>query len=174
MGLDIELIEGEIHRNYLREAYAHAWHHSEDCVTKTGAVIVNSGLDKIISYGANHFPEGLCPGKELIENRKWKYDYIIHAEPAAIYAAAKRGKPTDGAVMYVPWVPCIPCARAIIDSGISKLIGHKPMIDKTPERWLNDTRKAFELLEKCNVEHYMFDGSIGEVKNLFNGEIWYP
>jgi len=76
--------------------------------------------------------------------------------------------------MYMPWVPCTPCASAIIDAGIKKLIGHKEMIMKTPERWWASTNNAINLLAKCGVKTFMYDGKIGGVKSLFNGSEWEP
>ena len=153
----ISLIEGEFHQRFLREAYLHAWNYSEDEVTKTGAVIVNPTLNEILAYGVNHYPEGLNPTPEQRQDKNWKYGHIIHAEPSAIFAVARNGKSTKDAVMYMPWVPCVPCANAIIDSGIKKLIGHKEMIMMTPERWWESTGEAIGQLKKCGVEMCMYD-----------------
>jgi len=76
--------------------------------------------------------------------------------------------------MYMPWVPCTDCAKAIIDSGIQYLVGHKQMIMKTPERWRDSTKYALGLLRQCGVGLYMYDGKIGGVQSLFNGEVWEP
>ncbi len=177
---DIELIEGFRHRCFLSEAYIHAWEGSEDPITKTGAIIVEGTLDKLsrkISYGANHFPNGLNPTDEQINDRDWKYKHIIHAETSAIFSAAKEGKSLEGTIMYMPWIPCTPCAIAIVDSGIKTLIGHKEMIMKTPERWHESTDYALDLLEKGGVKRFMWEGKIYEdnlVKSLFDGKVWYP
>lgn len=170
----IELIEGEVHIDYLRGAYGIADEKSDDPVTKTGALIVTPTLDQIISMGYNHFPRGLNPTKEQILDRDWKYKHILHAETSAIYAAALRGGFLDSAVMYMPWVPCMPCALAVVDSGIKTMIGHKEMIMKTPERWWESTDEALNYLRDAGVETYMVEGKIGGVQNLFNGEIWSP
>ncbi len=170
----IELIEGEIHRIFLRNAYTYAQNNSDDSVTKVGAIIVSSSLDEIIACGANHFPSCLNPTKEQISDRDWKYEHLIHAELSAILSAAKKGKCTKSAVMYLPWIPCTPCAKAIIDAGIKQLIGHKDMIMKTPERWWKSTDYALELLEKCGVKKFMYDGKIGGVESLFDGKVWHP
>ncbi len=171
---NIELIAGEEHQFLLREAYNFAQEHSEDTVTKTAAVIVMPDLATILSYGANHFPLGLAPTPEQKTDRDWKYKHIIHAEPAAIINAARRGSATAGAVMYMPWVPCTPCATAIVDAGIKKMIGHKELIMKTPERWQESTNYALSLLKRCGVECLMYEGEIGGIEHLFNGEVWRP
>lgn len=173
-------IEGELHRNWLEQAYQCAKRYSEDTITNTGAIIVARDLEHLIAFGANHFPKGLNPTKEQVENREWKYKHIIHAETAAIhYAAATENfeshtPTTKGAVMYMPWVPCTDCAKAIIDSGIKTLIGHKELIMKTPERWHESTDYALQLLDMCDVERFMYEGKIGNVTHLFNTETWEP
>jgi dCMP deaminase len=45
----------------------------------------------------------------------------VHAEAALIAAAAREGRPTAGAVMYVTDFPCPPCAKLIAGAGVSKL-----------------------------------------------------
>ncbi|MDD4877934.1 MAG: deaminase [Candidatus Nanoarchaeia archaeon] len=170
----IEVLTDKISRNFLADAYAIAWHDSEDPVTKTGAIIINPHLSDFVGAGANHFPAGLNPTEEQKRDRDYKLKHIIHAEPAAIYAAASIKGGTKGAIMYMPWVPCTDCAKAIIDSDIVTFVGHKQMIIKTPERWRESTEYALELLRKCGVGLYMYDGKIGSVKSLFNGEVWEP
>lgn len=165
-------VSGVMHTHLLREAYEYAWENSEDTTTKTGAVIYKDG--KIVSEGANHFPKGVKPTGEQLADRDWRLKHVIHAEPSAIYAAAKAGKSVDGATMYMPWVPCVPCAKAIIDSGISQLIGHEAMIMMTPERWWDDCGYAVRLLENCGIDVRMYYGKIGNVKGLMNGIEWEP
>lgn len=161
-------------KDFLEMAYRYAWDYSDDPMTKTGAVIIEPLTYKIIAMGANHFPVGLNPSEEQTRDRDWKLKHIIHAEPAAIFDAARKGDDTFKATMYMPWVPCTECAKAIIDSGISNLVGHKQMIMKTPERWRGSTEYALELLRMCRVGLYMYDGKIGGVQSLFNGEVWEP
>ena len=169
---NIELIEGQMHQAFLREAYLYAWENSEEPTTKTGAVIVNDR--RIIARGANHFPRGIVPTDEQISDRQWKYRHIIHAEPSAIYSAARKGEKLEGAVMYMPWVPCVPCAKAIVDSGIGEFIGHEAMIMMTPERWWDDCGYAVDFLGTCGVKMSMYRGKIGGVRSLFNGSEWEP
>lgn len=168
------LTNGEDHYFLLREAYLFAQRDSDDTVTKTGAVIVGPDFSKILAWGANHFPSGLNPTSEKIADKDWKYKHIIHAETAAIFDAARRGSATQGAIMYMPWIPCTPCATAIVDAGIKKLVGHKELIMKTPERWQNSTNYALSVLERGGVESLMCEGEIRGVEHLFNGEVWKP
>ena len=45
----------------------------------------------------------------------------VHAEAALIADAARRGRETEGAVMYVTDFPCPPCAKLIAGAGVAKL-----------------------------------------------------
>ncbi len=170
----IKLVEGQEHQEFLRLAYQKAWNLSDDPKTKTGAVLVDNNSLEVLAFGVNHLPSGLEASAEKLKDSAWKYKHMIHAEPAAIYAAAREGNPTKGLSMYMPWVPCTPCALTIIDSGVSKLIGHKEMIMKTPERWRESTNYALSLLKNAGVELLMYEGKIGSVKGRFNEENWEP
>jgi dCMP deaminase len=170
----IKLAEEDYHRDFLREAYKFAAENSPDPSTKTGAVIVRVSNAEILAYGTNHLPRGVTATKEQLADRKWKYEHIIHAETSAIFDAARNGKQTLRRTMYMPWVPCTPCAYAIIDAGLNELVGHKAMIMKTPERWQDSTDYALKLLNDAGVRLRMYDGEIGDVEGLFNGILWKP
>lgn len=170
----IETIEGEVHQRFLREAYCYARQNSHDPTTRTGAVVVSPDLTGILACGANHFPNGMKPTAEQINDKAWKAGHIIHAEVASIQSTADAGRRTQGTIMYSPWSPCTPCAEAIVGAGIKRLVVHKDIMIKTPERWRASIDTAFELLEKSGVERVMYDGKIGGVSNLFNGSEWYP
>lgn len=170
----IEVVTDDKHKCFLERAYAYAWHHSGDSSTKVGAVIVAPSLDQILAYGANHYSPRLSATEEEKADRGWKLKNITHAEPAAIYTAARKNGRTEGAVMYMPWVPCENCARAIVGAGIERIIGHKDMIVKTPNDWWGDIGPALALLKRCGVGLYMYDGKIGNVKGLFRGKEWEP
>ena len=60
-------------------------------------------------------------------HRPEKYDWIEHAERNAIYAAAREGRKLMGATMYLNKFPCVECARAIAQTGITELYhgGHE-------------------------------------------------
>ena len=72
-------------------------------------------------FAANTLTNGQDWSKEKME-RPIKYSYIEHAERNAIYEAARLGFVLIGAKMWCMWFPCVDCARAIVQSGISTLI----------------------------------------------------
>jgi dCMP deaminase len=169
----IETKDPEAQR-YLRLAYRYAAKHATDPQTKNGSVIVY-GRKEI--FGANRFPEGVQETPERWE-RPEKYDWVEHAERDAIYKVAQNGNiaavQCNGAVMYCTWYACIDCARAIICSGLRRVVGHKQMFDRTPDRWRANIQKAFGMLDEAGISCELYNGTIGEVTALFAGEVWQP
>jgi dCMP deaminase len=107
---------------------------SKESGRRVGAVIV--GPDKEIrSTGFNGFPRGVRDDIEARHSRETgaKYLWSSHAERNAIYNAARIGVSLKGCVMYVPWFPCVECAKAIIQSGISEVVAYEP--DFAEPKW---------------------------------------
>lgn len=93
---------------------------SEDANTKIGAVIV-SDRNRIVSLGYNGLPQGVAVTEKRLE-RPEKYKWFEHAERNAIYNAAQNGVQLVGSTMYITSPPCTDCARAIIQSGIKRVV----------------------------------------------------
>lgn len=171
-----------LYQAFLNEAYRVA-KHSPDPSTQNGAIIVQYGDQypngyNIIGSACNTFPEGVQSTPERLE-RPLKYSYVEHAERGAVYDAAKRGQSTNGATMFVPWFACADCGRAIIRSGIRKVVGHKAMMDKTPPHWKESIEAAMTMLKEAGVILDFYEGVVfGDAANgvdlLFNGELWRP
>lgn len=127
---------------------------SKDRSTQIGAVIV--GLDKqIVSTGFNGFPRGVYEADPIRWQRPVKYQFLVHAERNAIYNAARTGVSLAGCTMYVfgfgpPTVPCTECTKAVIQAGITRVVGkaHKAV----PENWITDVNFAVALLGEVGVE----------------------
>lgn len=97
---------------------------SKDPNTQVGACIVSSEK-KIIGVGYNGFPIG-CSDDELPWERdgNWidtKYPYVCHAELNAILNC-NNSSLLRGATLYVALFPCNECAKAVIQSGIKKIV----------------------------------------------------
>lgn len=127
--------------------YVGQW--SKDRSTQVGCVIVGP-YKEIRSIGYNSFPRGLDDEVEARHTRPEKYKWTEHAERNALYAAARIGVPVDGCTMYLPWFPCMDCARAIVQSGISTLVAFQP--DLNHPQWGDDFRMAIALLREAGVE----------------------
>ena len=95
---------------------------SKDPNTQVGACIVKD--NKIIGMGYNGLPIG-CSDDEFPWDKsgnflETKYPYIVHAELNAILNSIKSD--LHNASIYVALFPCNECAKAIIQSGIKKVI----------------------------------------------------
>lgn len=96
---------------------------SKDPNTQVGACIVSPD-HKILSMGYNGFPIGCSDDEfpwaregEPLEN---KYFYTTHSELNAILNY--RGGSLEKATIYVTLFPCNECAKAIIQSGIKRVV----------------------------------------------------
>ncbi len=170
----IEIVDKETDPNahkYLKAAYSYTEKHSDDDSTWTGAVILDG--DVIVAKGANVFSHGVKKTKERLI-KPLKYTLLDHAERQAVYSAAKSGKKLEGLTIYTPWIPCSPCANAIISSGISTIVIHYEKTLKTPADWNLEVSHTFDILLEAGVTVKIFKGKIGGVNNLFRGEMWKP
>lgn len=114
------------------------------------------GPDSLIrASGYNGFPRGIDDEIPERHERPAKYSWTEHAERNAIYNAAKLGISLDGCTLYVNWFPCIDCARAIVQSGIIRLVALKP--DPSDERWGAEFEFALEMLKESGTEITVYD-----------------
>ena len=90
---------------------------SKDPNTQIGCVIVGPAHE-IRSTGYNSFPRGIRDDVPERLERPAKYLWIEHAERNAICNAARAGTATEGCTLYVEIMPCMDCARAIVQAGI--------------------------------------------------------
>jgi len=160
------------HADLLREVYVYAAKHSNDISTFTAASLIDAKGKRIV-IASNGFPEH----HEEIEgwDKKPLKDAISnHAERAVVYKAAREGIKTKGLMMVMPWVPCFPCANAIIYSGVETLLCHKRMVDRTPRDWVPELEKAVKLLHLNGVGLLMYDGEIGGCTGFMRKEHWEP
>lgn len=107
---------------------------SKDRSTKLGAVIVDDN-HRILSVGYNGFPQGCDDSKESRHERPAKYLYTEHAERNAIYNAGRNGVKLQGATIYVPIPSCVDCTRAIIQTGIKKVVFGLPDPEEQKRLW---------------------------------------
>jgi len=122
---------------------------SKDPVCKVGACIVNPINKHVISLGYNGFPNN-CPDdifpwtkteKDIDKN---KFGYVVHAELNAILNAETSIK---NSWIYITHFPCNECCKAIIQSGISKIIY---IHDKKPDS--PEHRATEKMLKYAKIE----------------------
>ena len=100
--------------------------------------------------GYNGFPIGCDDSVKARYERPKKYMYTEHAEANTIYSCAKSGIKTKGSTMYLTWYPCCDCCKAIIQSGISKIMCYEP--DWNDDSWGESFRYTKEMLAEANIE----------------------
>jgi len=138
------------HRRFLRLAYEiSSW--SKDEKSKMGAVIM--GRDRTPrSFGYNGFPRGVNDDIKERHERPTKYKFFAHSEANAIYHCAKIGIPIDGCDIYITYLPCSDCSRAIIQSGIKRIFIPKNAKIDNASKWAEDWVYAKEMLDEAGVE----------------------
>ncbi|MCR4888652.1 MAG: dCMP deaminase family protein [Ruminococcus sp.] len=122
---------------------------SKDNSTQVGACIVN-GEHKIVAVGYNGMPTG-CDDDDMPWERDGestldtKYPYVCHAELNAVLNSNSAS--LDGCTLYVTLFPCNECAKAIIQSGIKRVVYYSNKYQGTD----SVSASAF-LFKKCGVE----------------------
>ncbi len=104
---------------------------SKDPNTQVGACIIDKE-NKVVSIGYNGMPRG-CDDQDFPWQREGgfldtKYAYVVHAELNAILNSPR---PVKGCTLYVSLFPCNECAKAIIQSGIKKVVYESDKYDGT-------------------------------------------
>ena len=128
---------------------------SKDNKTKIGVVIVGKD-NEIVSTGYNSFARGINDDVDERQERPEKYFWFEHAERNAIYNAARIGVSTLGTTMYMTCgISCADCARAIINSGISKIVLREGK-GATNEKWQESAQRSMIMFKEAGVivEYY--------------------
>ncbi|MCR4645100.1 MAG: dCMP deaminase family protein [Oscillospiraceae bacterium] len=129
---------------------------SKDDHTQVGACIVNAEK-KIVSVGYNGMPRG-CSDDELPWEREGeflatKYPYVCHAELNAILNS---NVPLHDCTLYVTLFPCNECAKAIIQSGIRRVVY---LSDKYAGTEANTASRTMLNMAGVETEQYLPNGS---------------
>lgn len=139
---------------YLEVAYAIA-KLSKDKSTQVGAVVLGPN-GEIRSVGYNGAPRGCAADEdERGDTRPEKYYWFSHAELNAVTNAARVGTPLDGSTMVVTHPPCMDCARAIVQAGVSRVFCPAPDVDFFA-RWQEHAGRTLKLFTECDVIYEWF------------------
>ena len=120
--------------------------------TQVGAIIIGPDGEGG-PWGYNGAPRGCCADEdERFKSRPEKYFWAEHAERNAIYSAARAGFSPKGCTLVVTHFPCMDCARAIVQSGIKRVVVGKmtPVFDA---RWQENIIRSIQLFEETGVEY---------------------
>lgn len=132
---------------------------SKDPSSKMGAVIANAN-GRIVSLGYNGFPEKVEDFAERLNDKKRKYQMVVHAEANAVLIA---GAASVGGTVYLYGRRpiCGPCAGILIQAGIRRAVAIPPPADGTeaiaaandPSQadWAKSGRLALQMFKEAKV-----------------------
>lgn len=167
---------------------------SKDERTKIGALIVGADHE-IMSTGFNGIPRGVYDDVKLVQKRRTeqlpflpllkymdrherpeKYNWYEHAERNAIYNAARMGLSTLKTTMYTNGVPCVDCARGIIQAGINRVIVHQQWEDRGKyienKKWRESSERTNEMFEEAMVElKFLSEKIVDKITGLSDGNV---
>lgn len=139
---------------------------SKDPNTQVGAAIVDEN-HRVVSVGYNGFPTGVSDD-EFPWSREGgvltsKYAFVVHAELNAILNSQRSVR---GCTIYVSLFPCNECAKAIIQSGIKKIVYESDKYNGV------DTNIAYKrMLKAAGVELVRISNTISiQVEKKINEE----
>ena len=130
---------------------------SKDPNTQVGCCIV-SDKNIILSTGYNGMPYG-CSDNEFPWARDAQdplgnnYMYVVHSELNAILNC-NTGTNLENATLYVTLFPCNECTKAIIQSGIKKIIYEEDKYAYTPS-----TIASKKMLDASGVKYCKYKNS---------------
>jgi dCMP deaminase len=130
---------------------------SHDPDRKVGAIAVDVD-GKIVGRGTNAPPRSLgltiADSQAAIgEDPRWKYFLLEHAERNAIFDVLLRGISLKGGTMYGTLFPCADCARAIVASGLSRLVVFGVALDPhRDQKWLEHYRHAEQIFKLAGIK----------------------
>jgi len=143
---------------------------SKDQSTHVGAVIV--GPDREIrSTGYNSFARGINDDLPERQERPEKYFWFEHAERNAIYNAARMGLSTKDCIMYTNGVPCMDCARAIVQSGIRAVVVDQGWEEGKVDPWAEHVMRSMRLFEEAGVMVDSVNVKLEPIHKFKRGEI---
>lgn len=153
---------------------------SPDPSTQNGAVVLSrDGIE--MGNGCNMFTRGTTMDLAEVE-RSVKYMFVEHAERNAIYDAVFWNMASESGLMdtlVCPWAACAECARAIVQTGIRRLVRLSPGTDSlvNTDRWAASIIAGNQIMENAGVEVIELDpadftGRVDPIRR--NGEMWIP
>lgn len=136
---------------------------SKDPSTQVGAIVV--GPDgEVRGEGYNGFPRRV---KETLQ--RWdkasgaKYKWVVHAEANVVYNSARVGIPLKHCVMYVSFLPCVECAKAIVQSGIVGVVVDAVNHEKVQTaKWEADKQIVLDMFHESSVSLIWFKRGEGK------------
>ena len=129
---------------------------SRDPSTKVGCLVFGPGYE-IRASGWNGAPRGCAADVDSrYAVRDERLMWASHAELNAITNAARVGTALEGCALLSTHMPCMGCAKAIVQAGIKQVVCPEPDA-AFAERWAEDIRRTRELFYECGVHLITFE-----------------
>lgn len=135
--------------------------------TKTSSIIVGPAYE-IRSTGYNGAPRGFNDNDKIKFEKPEKYFWVEHAERNAIYNAARVGTSTDNCTLYASHFPCIDCARAIVQAGITKVVISNKNLDAFTHKssmYYEHKQRTIEMFRQCKISLIIHEEDNIDVSN---------
>jgi len=155
---------------YMNMAYLVAMK-SKDESTHIGAVVVGSD-NEVRSVGYNSYPRGINDNLPERQVRPEKYFWFEHAERNAVYNATLLGTSLKGCRMYTNGIPCMDCARAIVQAGIKEVIIDKKWDDNNDDIWIENAKRTKILFQETGVSLRFWEGELVCIKRFKRGKVF--
>jgi dCMP deaminase len=120
---------------------------------RVGAVIVRN--NRILASGYNGVPSGIrhcseaggCLREKLDVPSGQRHELCrgLHAEQNAIIQAAFHGSSIQDGILYCTTMPCIVCAKMIINAGIKRIIYAEGYSDSLAQEMLAESKIELDL-----------------------------
>lgn len=126
---------------------------SKDKHTQVGAAIVDKD-NNLIAVGYNGLPRNVNDTIPERYKRPEKYFWMAHSEINCIFTAARLGTPLIGHKLYCSWTPCVDCAKAIIQVGISEVIvdfDRNKKMERSP-RWKESLIRSKTMFKEAGIK----------------------
>ncbi len=128
---------------------------SKDPSTKCGTVIVGQD-NAVLTTGYNGLPRRAEDGLPERDERPEKYFWYEHDARNAIYNAASLGVALKGSTAYTTGCPCMDCARALVQSGVVRVVWDKAHGFSTDpdrlSRWEESMKRSMMLFKESGVQ----------------------
>lgn len=142
---------------------------STDRNTHIGAVIVNPDNVKV-SDGYNGFVRGLRHDVEERHQSPEKYFWMEHAERNAIFNAGRNGISVKGCRMYTNGMPCMDCARAVVQSGITEVIVDGRWDKENSEKWAENAKRSLQMFKELGIGVRYYSGHFVNIHKFRHGK----
>jgi len=143
---------------------------SKDRSTHIGAVVIGPAKE-VRSTGYNSFPRGINDNVPERQERPEKYFWFEHAERNSIYNATLSGVSLNGCIMYTNGIPCMDCARAIVQSGIKEVVVDKFWDDQNPPEWREHAIRTLELFKEAGIKLRFWQGELISIVKFNRGQV---